>query len=95
MKASAAYGTVGLAGWESRTELEEGWYLRWMLARIGCDYSLDVERETELPRESWSVGYSGAELAVEGLRDGVGKEIGDELSSNFRKIELSLLELPY
>jgi len=66
-----------------------------MLARIGCDCSSGVERGTELPRESWSEDDSGAGLAVGGLRDGVGKEIGDELPSNFRKIELSLLELPY
>ena len=66
-----------------------------MLARIGCDCSSGVERVTELPRESWSENGSGTELAVGGLKDGIGREIGDELSSNSRKIELSLLELPY
>ena len=66
-----------------------------MLARIGCDCSSGVEWVTELPRESWSGIDSGAELAAGVLIDGVGREIGDELPSNFRKIELSLLELLY
>ena len=66
-----------------------------MLARIGCDCSSGVEGVTELPRESWSGVDSGAELAVEVSKFEVGREIGDGLSCNSSKIELSLLELLY